>query len=72
MFFYHYKINFDNLIKISRWIEDNFFSEGITLPVDPYEAAIVLDLEPGSYSAILTSTEATEKEALVEAYEIVE
>ena len=47
-------------------------SEGITLPVDANEAAIVLDLEPGNYSAILTSTEATEKEALVEAYEIVE
>ena len=67
-FFYHYKIDFDNLIKISRWIEDNFFNEGITLPVDHYEAAMVLDLEPGSYSTILTSTEAREKEA----YEIVE
>lgn len=66
--FYHYRIDFDNLIKISRWIEDNFFNEGITLSVDHYEAAIVLDLKLGSYSAILTSTEATEKEA----YEIVE
>tara|TARA_B100000212_G_C27018365_1_gene382075 strand:+ start:62 stop:418 length:357 start_codon:yes stop_codon:yes gene_type:complete len=47
-------------------------SEGITLPVDAKEAAIVLDLEPGNYSAILTSTESTEKEGLVEAYEIVE
>ncbi|MDA7757908.1 hypothetical protein N8920_08400 [Opitutales bacterium] len=46
--------------------------EGITLPVDANEAAIVLDLEPGNYSAILTSTESADKEALVEAYEIVE
>lgn len=46
--------------------------EGITLPVDTNEAGIVLDLEPGSYSAILTSTESTDKEALVEAYEIVD
>ncbi len=46
--------------------------EGITLPVSDTEAAIVLDLEPGNYSAILTSTESESKEALVEAYEIVE
>jgi hypothetical protein len=46
--------------------------EGITLPIDAKEAAIVLDLEPGNYSAILTSTDASVKEALVEAYEIVE
>ena len=46
-------------------------SEGITLPADANEAAIVLDLKPSNYSAILTSTETTEKEALVEAYEVV-
>ncbi len=47
-------------------------SEGITLPADANEAAIVLDLKPSNYSAILTSTETTEKEALAEAYEVVE
>jgi hypothetical protein len=43
---------------------------GITMPVDSKEAAIVLDLEPGNYSVILTSAETETKEAIVEAYEI--
>jgi len=45
---------------------------GITLPVDDKEAAIVLELEVGNYTAILTSKETQMKEALIEAYEIAE
>jgi hypothetical protein len=43
---------------------------GITLPVDDKEAAIVLELEAGNYTTILTSKETQMKEALIEAYEI--
>ena len=43
---------------------------GITLPVGANEAAIVLSLAPGNYSAILKSDSSTAQEALVEAYEI--
>ena len=43
---------------------------GITLPVSSMESAIVLNLEPGNYSAILKSNSAAVQEALVEAYEI--
>ena len=45
---------------------------GITLPVGANEAAIVLSLAPGNYSAILKSDNSTAQEGLVEAYEIAE
>jgi hypothetical protein len=43
---------------------------GITLPTSANEAAIVLTLSPGNYSAILKSKSTAVQDGLVEAYEI--
>lgn len=45
-------------------------SEGITLPSSPLEAAIVVDLSPGNYSAILKGTNGASGIGLIEAYEV--
>ena len=45
-------------------------SEGITLPSSSLEAAIVVDLSPGNYSAILKGANGTSGIGLIEAYEV--
>ena len=48
--------------------------EGITMPIDSKEAAVVLTLEPGNYAAILSGNDSdfgsNVREAIIEAYEI--